>query len=389
MSYLKTLECSYCAKSFNPARLMNLCTECGKPLMARYDLDALKRSVSREDIASRGPGLFRYRELLPLDRTENAITLGEGGTPLLHARNLCTEFGFEHLYIKDESLNPTGSFKARGMAVAVPRALELGATALSIPSAGNAAGAMSAYAAAAGLPAHVFMPSDVPDTFRSECTAFGARVNFVDGLISDAGKEAERHLKKNRSFDISTLKEPYRLEGKKTMGFEIAEQMNWKLPDVIIFPTGGGTGLIGIWKAFHELSMLGWIGERFPRMVAVQSEGCAPIVWAFNRGDEFAEFWNDAETIADGIRVPCAVGDFIILRTLRESDGTAVQVPDTDLMNAAERIAAAEGMFVSPESAATLLAFEKLLEKGWIRKSETVLLMITGSGMKYIHLWNR
>ncbi len=271
--------------------------------------------------------------------------------------------------------------------MAVSRAHELGVKALSIPSAGNAAGAMSAYAAAAGMKAHVFMPEDVPSTFISECAAFGADIELVKGYITDAGKAAAEQLKKNGRFDVSTLKEPYRLEGKKTIGFEIAEQMNWILPDVIIYPTGGGTGLIGIWKAFQELMEMGWIEDRLPRMVTVQSNGCAPLVRAFRQGREFADYWEGAETVADGIRVPSAVGDFIILRILRESGGTALEVPDRELMGAAVRIASAEGLFVSPESAATFLAFQKLLEEGWIERDETVLLISTGSGLKYIHLW--
>ncbi|MBD3180364.1 MAG: threonine synthase [Candidatus Latescibacteria bacterium] len=387
MTYLNNLECSYCHENYDPGQLMNLCPQCGKPLLARYRLDRLAREISRDRFAGRGFGLWRYRHLLPVIKEKNKLTLGEGGTPILRACNLGRAANYDALYVKDESANPTGSFKARGMAVAVSKAMELGASSISIPSAGNAAGAMSAYAAAARMKADVFMPRDVPHSFIRECSAFGAEVNLVEGLITDAGRMAARHLAKSGGFDLSTLKEPYRLEGKKTMGFEIAEQMGWELPDVIIYPTGGGTGLIGIWKAFLELRELGWLDGSLPKMVAVQSDGCAPIVRAFNRGSSFADNWEGAYTIADGIRVPSAVGDFIILEILEESGGTALEVSDSQLMNAAGRIAAMEGLFVSPEAAATLLAFEKLLDDGWIERDQTVLLMITGSGMKYLHLW--
>lgn len=387
MSYLNYLECSLCGRTYDAGILLNLCPECDRPLMARYRTDLLKNSLSRDDLSFREPGVFRFRELLPVQSDENIISLGEGGTPILRAANLGRQFGINSLYIKDESLNPTGSFKARGMAVAVSRAYELGVRSLSIPSAGNAAGAMCAYAAAAGMKAYVFMPDDVPSTFISECAAFGAEIELVKGLITDAGKAAARKLGEGGRFDISTLREPYRLEGKKTIGYEIAEQMDWKLPDVIIYPTGGGTGLIGIWKAFQELLELGWIENRMPRMVTVQSDGCAPLVRAFHQGKEFADYWEGADTVADGIRVPSAVGDFIILRILRESGGTALEVPDRELMRAAKHMAAAEGLFAAPESAATLLAFQKLMHQGKIDRDETVLLISTGSGMKYIHLW--
>jgi threonine synthase len=296
--------------------------------------------------------------------------------------------GFEGLYIKDEGLNPTGSFKARGLAVAVSRAKELGATALSIPSAGNAAGALSAYAALAGLPAYVFMPRDVPRTFVAECRALGAEITLIDGLITDCGREAAKGVKQFNRFDVSTLKEPYRLEGKKTMGYELGEQMDWRLPDVIVYPTGGGTGLIGMWKGFHELEALGWIGPERPRMVTVQSEGCAPMVQAFEQGTEFAEPWQGARTIADGLRVPAAVGDFLILRALRESGGTAVSVPDAAIMDAAQLIGSTCGLFVCPEGAATLAAFQTLHAQGWIGDDESVVLFNTGTGLKYTHLWD-
>jgi threonine synthase len=294
---------------------------------------------------------------------------------------------FEHLYIKDEGLNPTASFKARGLAVAMSRACELGVESVSIPSAGNAAGAMSAYAALAGIESHVFMPQDVPPLFVAECRALGAEVALIDGLITDCGRVAAEGVRRHGRFDMSTLKEPYRIEGKKTMGYELAEQMGWTLPDVIIYPTGGGTGLIGMWKAFDEMEQLGWIGPERPRMVSVQSDGCAPMVKAFHEGQEFARPWEGAKTVADGLRVPAAVGDFLILRALRESKGTAVAVPDKDLIAGASLIGRTQGIFACPEGGATLAAFQELRDQGWIADDETVVLFNTGSGLKYAHLW--
>jgi threonine synthase len=331
--------------------------------------------------------MWRYRELLPVRDDRHRLTLGEGWTPLVHAARLGDELGFQELYIKDESLNPTGSFKARGLSAAVSRARELGVTALSIPSAGNAAGAMSAYAALGGLQAHVFMPNDVPHPFVVECRVLGAEVNLVDGLITDCGREAARQGRDHGWFDLSTLKEPYRLEGKKTMGFELAEQLGWTLPDVIVYPTGGGTGLIGMWKAFDEMEQLGWIGRERPRMVTVQSTGCAPMVKAFREGKEFAEPWPDAQTVADGLRVPAAVGDLLILRALRESHGTALAVSDEEMMDAIRLLGRTQGMFTCPEGAAPLVAFQHLRQQGWIGDDETVVLFNTGSGLKYTHLW--
>ncbi len=295
--------------------------------------------------------------------------------------------GFDGLYVKDEGLNPTASFKARGLGVALSRAHELGVEAVSIPSAGNAAGAMSAYAALAGMAAHVFMPRDVPPLFVAECRALGAEVTLIDGLITDCGRAAAEGVQKFERFDVSTLKEPYRIEGKKTMGYELAEQLGWTLPDVVIYPTGGGTGLIGMWKAFDEMEQLGWIGPQRPRMVTVQSEGCAPMVRAFHAGREFAETWQDAATLADGLRVPAAVGDFLILRALRESGGTAVAVPDEEMMDGANLIGRTQGIFPCPEGGATLAAFRHLRRQGWIADGERVVLFNTGSGLKYAHLW--
>ncbi len=387
MSFLTHLDCSYCEQTVDADRLWNLCPACQKPLLARYDLAAVGKTVSREDLRARPWNLWRYAEVLPVRDLKFRLSLGEGGTPLFPAARLGRKLDFPHLYIKDEGLNPTTSFKARGLSVAVSRAYELGVRAVSIPSAGNAAGAMSAYAALAGIESHVFMPKDVPHGFIAECRALGAQVTLVEGLITDCGKIAAEGVKKYGRFDVSTLKEPYRLEGKKTMGYEVAEQMDWQLPDVIIYPTGGGTGLVGMWKAFAEMEALGWIGTARPRMVTVQAENCAPMVRAFHAGKEFADPWKNARTAADGLRVPAAVGDFLILRALRESKGTAVAVSDAEMLRNANLMGQTQGIFASPEGGATLAAFRKLRETGWIADEEKVVLFNTGSGHKYAHLW--
>jgi len=388
MSFLTHLECGMCGEILKADKIWNLCPECNKPLLVRYDLEAAKQFINRDIFKKRPPNMWRYRELLPVKNPANILTLGEGFTPLHHARRLGEGLGFANLYIKDEGLNPTGSFKARGLCVAISRAKELGIKSVSIPTAGNAGGAMSAYAALAGMEAHVFMPLDVPKPFVNECKALGASVTLIDGLITDCGKAAAEEVKKYGRFDVSTLKEPYRIEGKKTMGYELAEQMNWTLPDVIIYPTGGGTGLVGMWKAFAEMGKLGWIGSKRPRMVTVQSEGCAPMVKAFKEGKEFAEAWQGAKTIADGLRVPAAVGDFLILRALRESNGTAVAVPDSEIMENTNLMGRTQGIFAAPEGGATLAGFIKLRKQGWINDDETVVLFNTGSGHKYSHLWD-
>jgi threonine synthase len=330
--------------------------------------------------------MWRYRELLPVRDRRFALSLGEGFTPLLKAKRLGESVGLKNLLIKEEGLNPTGSFKARGMSAAISRAFELGVKEVSIPSAGNAAVATCAYATLAGMRSYVFMPADAPKSFATECKALGAKVELVDGLISDCGRIAAEGVKKFARFDMSTLKEPYRIEGKKTMGYELAEQMGWRLPDVIIYPTGGGTGLIGMWKAFDEMEKLGWIGSGRPRMVSVQSEGCAPIVKAFHDGDEFAETWPDAKTIADGIKVPAAIGDFLMLKALRESAGTAVAVSDREIIDAMKTISAAEGIIASPEGASTFAALKRLDKDGWTGKDEITVLFNTGIGVKYTHL---
>lgn len=388
LSTLTHLECSATGETFAPNQLLNLSSR-GKPLLARYDLSKAAQTLTREALMRRPASLWRYAEVLPVQNDAARIILGEGWTPLVHAPRLGKQIGCANTYIKDESLNPTGSFKARGLCMAVSRAYELGASAIAIPSAGNAAGALSAYAAAVGLPVHVFMPSDVPLTFRAECQALGAQVTLVDGLINDCGAKVRAGAAQYGWFDVSTLKEPYRIEGKKTMGYELAEQLGWKLPDVIIYPTGGGTGLIGMWKAFDEMEQMGLIDAQRPRMVTVQSEGCAPMVKAFHAGQNHAELWQDARTIADGLRVPVAIGDFLILQALRESRGTAVAVSDTEMLAYTEMMGAKTGIFPAPEGGACLAAQARLCEEGWITADETVVLFNTGTGLKYAHLWDR
>jgi threonine synthase len=378
------LECALCGLQHEAQRLHNLCTACGKPLLVRYDLERAKMTLTKDSLASRRPDLWRYREVLPVEDDQNIVSLGEGWTPLVHAPRLGKRLGIHELYIKDESQNPTQSFKARGMAAAVSMAKELGATKLAVPSAGNAAGALAAYAARAGLKSYIFMPRDTPRANVVECEQTGARVTLMDGLITDCGAEVGRRKEKEGWFDVSTLKEPYRVEGKKTLGYEVAEQLNWELPDVIIYPTGGGTGLIGMWKAFDEMERMGWIGSRRPRMVTVQAEGCAPIVRAFEEGNRFADEFPNAATTASGLRVPKAIGDFLILDALRASGGTAVSVTDEELIAATREIGAAEGIFCAPEGAACLPALKQLIETGEVRQGERVVLFNTGSGVKYM-----
>src|SRR5215212_5776486 len=378
------LECALCGLEHEAHRLHNVCRACGKPLLVRYDLDRSRVTLTKESLAARRQDLWRYREVLHVDDGEHIVSLGEGWTPLLRARRLGKRVKVHQLYIKDESQNPTQSFKARGMAAAVSMAKELGATKLAVPSAGNAAGALAAYAARAGLQSFIFMPRDTPRANVVECEQTGAHVTLMDGLITDCGAEVARRKEAEGWFDVSTLKEPYRVEGKKTLGYEVAEQMNWELPDVIVYPTGGGTGLVGMWKAFAEMESLGWIGSRRPRMVSVQARGCAPIVRAFERGERFAAEFENAATIASGLRVPKAVGDFLILDALRESGGTAIAVSDAELLAAVREMGAAEGIFCAPEGAACLPALKKLLESGEIDKRESVVLFNTGSGVKYM-----
>lgn len=381
------LYCSSCGKQKEPKRLYNLC-ECGKPLMVAYDLESAQMTLTRELLSGREPTLWRYREVLPVEDEANRITLGEGMTPLARAARLGGQLGMSSLYIKDESLNPTGSFKARGMAVAVSMAKELGVEKLAVPSAGNAAGALAAYAAKAAIAAFIFMPTDTPKANIIECQQTGANVTLIDGLITDCGRIVGERKEAEGWFDVSTLKEPYRVEGKKSMGYELAEQLDWELPDVIIYPTGGGTGLIGMWKAFDEMERMGWIGSRRPRMVTVQAEGCAPIVRAFRSGASSGAEIDNAHTIAAGLRVPRAIGDFIMLDILRTSGGTAVAVTDEELIAAVKEIGSAEGIFAAPEGAACLPALRQLLERGDVSRDERVVLFNTGAGVKYLEAFS-
>ena len=385
MSYFSHLACSApCgAGSYDPSVEQHLCT-CGAPLLARYDLEAA-RAWRRDSLAAREPTMWRYRELMPILAGETPVTLGEGWTPLIHAQRLGRDLGMGHLYVKDESLNPTNSFKARGLSAAVTRASYLGAKTLSVPSAGNAANAVAAYGAAAGIPVKVFMPKDVKVPFIRECELYGADVTLVDGLITDAGRIAAEQGRPLGWYDMSTLKEPYRIEGKKTMGYEIAEQLGWSLPDWIIYPTGGGTGMVGMWKAFEEMERLGWIEPgRRPKMVSVQAEHCAPIVKAFDQGAERSEMWQGARTLADGLRVPKAVGDFLVLRAVRESGGTAVAVRDADMVTGMRELGGREGISAAPEGGAALQALKQLLHDGVMRRDESVVLFNTGGALKYL-----
>ncbi len=382
--HVKNLECSFCHREYEARKLHNVCTDCGKPLFVRYDLKRIGKFLSRQTLFGRRADLWRYREVLPVRREDNIVTLGEGWTPLHHAKHLGAALGLSELYVKDESLNPTQSFKARGMSVAVSMAKELGVKKIAAPSAGNAAGALAAYCAHAGLEAFLFMPRDTPRANVIECEVTGANVTLMDGLITDCGAEVARRKEEEGWFDVSTLKEPYRVEGKKTLGYEIAEQLAWVLPDVIIYPTGGGTGLVGMWKAFDEMQELGWIDEKRPRMVTVQAAGCAPIVRAFEKGERFAAEFPDAATVASGLRVPKAIGDFLILDAIRESEGTAIAVTDEELIAGARELGRREGIFAAPEGGACVPALRKLLERGKVKPNERVVLFNTGSGIKYL-----
>jgi threonine synthase len=350
----------------------------------RYDLKTASAALTKSSLPGRVPTLWRYREILPLQDDAYLISLGEGFTPLIESKTLGREFGLERLWIKDEAQNPTGSFKDRGLSLAVSRAKELGVKKVAIPSAGNAGGSLSAYAARAGIEAHVFMPKDTPAANQIEARQYGARLTLVDGLINDCGRIIAERKAAEGWFDVATLKEPYRVEGKKTIGYEIAEQLNWKLPDVIIYPTGGGTGLIGMWKAFQEMEELGWIGTKRPRMVSVQAAGCAPIVKAFIEGKETAESWPQAKTVASGLRVPQAVADFLMLRALRESNGTALSVSDQEMLAEIPHIGQAEGVFFCPEGAACVVALRRLIEHKWIKTTDEVVIFNTASGLKYL-----
>ena len=378
MPFVSCLECARCGKQLDAGKLANLC-ECGGPLVARYELHRVAVRRMRERLASRPPTLWRYREVLPVNQESSVVSLGEGFTPLIHAERLGRKLGLQNLYLKDESANPTGSFKARGLSVAVSRAVELGVKKLVIPSAGNAAGALCAYAAHAGLEVAVFMPEATPAANRLECALMGAEVILVPGSIKDCGQAARERAGKGW-FDVSTLREPYRLEGKKTLAYEVMEQLNWRVPDALVYPAGGGTGLIGMWKAFGEMHQLDWIGERRPRLFAVQAAGCAPIVRAFAEGAPSACEWKDPQTIASGLRVPSAIGDFLMLRAIRETNGAALAVEDAAMLEAVKELAETEGIVTSPEGGATLAGLKRLLADGLLAGYETVVLFLTASG---------
>lgn len=380
--FVTHLECSRCGASYESEQLVNLC-RCGGPLLVRYDLEKVKDHLTKDEMACRKPDLWRYRELLPVRESGNIVSMGEGMTPLLKLNQLGEELDLSSLYVKDEGLLPTGSFKARGAAVGVSRAKELGVRAVAMPTNGNAGGAWSAYCARAVIESIIVMPTSAPAIHRTECAVTGAKLFLVDGLISDAGGIVGRAVAERGYYDVSTLKEPYRIEGKKTMGLEIAEQFDWKLPDVIVYPTGGGVGIIGIHKALKELQEIGWVGEKLPRLVAVQAEGCAPIVKAWRDNKSESEFWPDAHTVAFGLTVPKAIGDFLVLRAIYETEGRALEVSDEDILKAVKTIAAKEGLFICPEGAATFCAAAQLARDGWIKPDETVVLLNTGCGLKY------
>lgn len=382
-SYLSHLECTRCGAVHDATVVQGLCGECKSPLLARYDLTALREAVPRGDLAQREWELWRYHELLPSSQADAEVRLGEVVTPLLRMARYADELGLDELWVKDESATPTSTFKARGAAVGVSRARELGLTKLAMPTNGNAGAAWAAYAARAHLESLIVMPEDAPLVTRAECLNAGASVHLVDGVISDAGAMVAAAVRDGEWTDVATLKEPYRIEGKKTMGLEIIEQLGWRLPDVVVYPTGGGVGLIGIYKAIQELLELGWVAGTMPRFVAVQAEGCAPIVSAFERGERESAFWQNSQTVAFGINVPKALGDFIVLEALYESHGTAVAVSDDDLLKEMRLLGWNEGLFVCPEGAACLVATRRLREAGWIARTDCVVVLNTGAGIKY------
>ena len=381
-SYLTHLECTSCGATHSADRLIRLCPECDKVLYARYDLDSARQETDRDAIAGRRSDMWRYFETMPVLDEANIVSLGEGMTPILEAPHLAETIGATNLVIKDEGQNPTGTFKSRGLSAAVSKAKELGAVGVTIPTAGNAGGALAAYAARAGMDAHVFMPQDALDANKKEVAHAGGTLHLVDGLISEAGQQSRELAAELGMFDLSTLQEPYRAEGKKTMGYEIAEQCGWTFPDAIIYPTGGGTGVVGIWKAVEELEALSWTDGKRPRFFCVQAEGCQPIVRAFQRGDDHAEPWENAHTVAHGMRVPSAIADYLILNVLRESNGGAIAVSDDDLLDHMRLIARTEGIVVGPEGGATAAAARRLIASGVLSPSDHILLLNTGSGLK-------
>jgi threonine synthase len=386
-SYTTHLECSLCARTYPVGTIQNLC-QCGGPLLVRYDLAALRQHWSKADL-QRGPNsMWRYAPALPVSKEDSIVSLGEGMTPLLAIPNIGRSLGATNLWLKDEGLDPTGSFKARGMACAISMAVELGIRKIALPSAGNAGSAAAIYAARAGIEAHIFMPRDVPQSNYVECKAAGAHVTLVDGLINDCGKIVASRKEAEGWFEVSTQKEPYRVEGKKTMAYEFLEQLDWQVPDAILYPTGGGVGLIGMWKAFDELEALGWIGGKRPKMIAVQAEGCQPVVQAFEKGEVRAQLYEKAATVASGLRVPKPLGDFLILEAVRASEGTAIAIPDHELLQAGADLASEEGVFVAPEGAACIAAVRHLLQRGNLKPEEQIIIYNTGSGLKYLEAYS-
>lgn len=385
LSYMTHLECSGCGQEYSHNEIHTFCPTCQSPLLSVYNIKRARQHVDRDELSRRSKGMWRWAELLPVQRAENRVFLGEGDTPLLRLDRLEKTLGLSNLFLKDESSNPTGSFKARGLSAAVSKAKELGVQKVIIPTAGNAGGAMAAYAARAGLKAHIFMPKDTPFANIEESRMAGAEVILVDGLISDAAGMAGEKARAEGWFDVSTFKEPYRVEGKKVMGYELAESFDWELPDVIVYPTGGGTGLVGMWKAFAEMEELGWLNKtKRPRMVSVQADGCAPVVRAFEKGALFCDFWLNAHTLASGLRVPKSFADHLILQDIYESHGTAVAVSDEAILDAQKKLARLEGIFAAPEGAATLAALQQLIDTKWIQPEERIVLFNTGSGLKYL-----
>jgi len=384
MNYVSHLECANCGTKYDAAKVHNLCTSCNRPLWVKYDLPALKQAFPKQKLAGRPATLWRYLEMLPIQDPSRIVSLSETVTPLMETKRLAAEFGVIDLFVKDESRLPTGSFKSRGMALAISKANEFGIRRVAVPTAGNAGGAMAAYAARAGMEAYVFMPEDTPAINKKECYLAGAKTYLVNGLITDCGRIVGEGKQPMGWFDVSTLKEPYRIEGKKTMGLELAEQFDWELPDVILYPTGGGTGLIGMWKAFGELEALGWLkSARKPKMISCQSDGCAPIALAFDHHDRFAKKFEHAATIASGIRVPAAVGDFMILDAVRESGGVALATPEADIPKWMRLAASKEGLSLCPESAVCLGALEVLLKRGTIKPTDRIVVFNTGAAQKY------
>lgn len=385
MSYITHLECPSCKTSFSNEIVQTFCHDCHSPILARYDLSSAKMKLDRDELGQCRLGMWRWHELLPVKNLSFLCSIGEGDTPLLPYTSKKVFQGFENTWIKDESINPTASFKARGLSAAVSKAVEIGLNRLAIPTAGNAGSALAAYASRAGIQAATVMPSDTPQAIINECRTYGSDVILVNGLISDCAEIVTKMTSSGEWFSVSTFREPYRLEGKKTMGFEIAEQFNWRLPDNIIYPTGGGTGLVGMWKAFRELQSLGWLEEqKLPKMISVQSDGCAPIVKAFHSGSDHCNFWENAKTFAGGIRVPLSLADRLILDIIRESGGTAVAVSDEDMLLAQKDLANQAGIFSSLEGAATLSALRILQANGFIQPGESTVLFVTASGVKYL-----